>query len=59
MDGREGKDLRGFSTCLVILQVKDGKFVRVFPEKRGTLACDPANIAKFELDPDQEAKKIP
>ncbi len=57
--GTGGKDLRGFSNCMVVLQVQDGEFVRVFPEERGTLNCDPANLADFELDPDQEAKKIP
>jgi ABC-type branched-subunit amino acid transport system substrate-binding protein len=57
--GTEGKDLRGFSTCMVILQVQDGEFVRVFPEERGTLDCDPANLGQFELDPDQRAEQIP
>jgi ABC-type branched-subunit amino acid transport system substrate-binding protein len=57
--GDEGKDLRGFSTCMVILQVRDGEFVRVFPEEEGTLDCDPANLTEFQLDPELEATKIP
>jgi ABC-type branched-subunit amino acid transport system substrate-binding protein len=30
---------RKISPCVVILQVKDGKFVRVHPNKKGTLDC--------------------
>ena len=26
------------------MQIKSGKFVRVFPKKAGTLDCDPKNI---------------
>ena len=33
--GDQGKDLRGFSNCQVILQVQGGKFVRVFPQGEG------------------------
>jgi ABC-type branched-subunit amino acid transport system substrate-binding protein len=57
--GTEGKDLRGFSPCMAILQVQDGEFVRVFPEERGTLDCDPDNLTDFALDPDQRAEQIP
>lgn len=57
--GSDGKDLRGFSTCVVVLQVQDGEFARVFPEERGTLYCDPENLAEFQLDPEQEATEIP
>ena len=57
--GTQGKNLRGFSTCQVILQVHDGKFVRVFPEERGTLDCNPSNVVDFPLDPEQAAEQIP
>jgi ABC-type branched-subunit amino acid transport system substrate-binding protein len=56
--GKEPKDLRGFSPCMVILQVKDGKFVRVFPEKKGTLDCNAADVVHITLDPAKEAEKI-
>ncbi len=32
------------SPCYVLLQIKSGKFVRVFPKKAGTIECDPDNI---------------
>lgn len=56
--GKEPKDLRGFSPCMVILQVRGGKFVRVFPEKKGTLACNAADVVHVTLDPAKEAEKI-
>jgi hypothetical protein len=43
---------------MVILQVKDGKFVRVFPEKKGTLDCNAADVVHITLDPAKEAEKI-
>lgn len=52
------KDLKGNSDCFVLLQVQGGKFVRVFPEERGTLDCDPANIATVQIDPAVEATKV-
>jgi len=48
-----------FRSCLVILQVRDGEFVRVHPKERGTLDCDPKNVAKVSIDPAAEAAKIP
>ena len=33
------------SPCFALLQVKGGKFVRVFPKKAGTFHCDPKNNA--------------
>ena len=56
--GTEGKDLRGFGNCQVILQVQDGSFVRVFPEEEGTLHCDDANTVQQTLDPAVEAETI-
>ncbi len=52
------KDLKGTSDCFVLLQVKDGKFERVFPEERGTLDCDPANVVTVEIDPAVEVAKL-
>jgi ABC-type branched-subunit amino acid transport system substrate-binding protein len=52
------KDLKGFSPCYVILQVKGGKFERVFPTEKGKLDCTPANVATVTVDPAEEAKKI-
>jgi ABC-type branched-subunit amino acid transport system substrate-binding protein len=36
--------------CGVIMQVRDGKFVRLEPKKPGTLRCDPRNIKRIEAD---------
>jgi ABC-type branched-subunit amino acid transport system substrate-binding protein len=52
------KDLRGASPCYVLMQIQSGKFVRVFPTKRGTLDCSPSNLATVTLDPAVEAAKI-
>ena len=52
------KDLKGFSNCFVMLQVKGGKFVRVYPAEKGKFDCDAANIATVTIDPVEEAKKI-
>jgi len=38
------------SGCFVLTQVKDGKFVRVFPKAKNTLNCDKKNVVKVELD---------
>jgi ABC-type branched-subunit amino acid transport system substrate-binding protein len=52
------KDLKGFSPCFVIMQVKDGKFQRVYPTEKGTFDCDAGNVITVNLDPTEEAKKI-
>jgi ABC-type branched-subunit amino acid transport system substrate-binding protein len=52
------KDLKGISPCFLIMQIKAGKFVRVYPTKVGTLDCDPGNIVTVTLDPAAEAAKI-
>jgi hypothetical protein len=52
------KDPRGMSDCFVMTQVKGGKFVRVYPEKRGTFDCKPENVATVTLDPAVEAQKL-
>ncbi|MDH3706540.1 MAG: ABC transporter substrate-binding protein, partial [Acidimicrobiia bacterium] len=38
--------------CFVMLQVQDGEFVRVYPEERGTLDCEPGNLAEVTSNPD-------
>jgi hypothetical protein len=35
---------RAANGCYVLLQVKDGKFVRVNPAEKGALACEPDNL---------------
>ena len=38
------------SPCYALLQIKGGKFVRVFPTKKGTLNCDPKNLYTIKDD---------
>ena len=38
------------SPCYALLQIKSGKFVRVFPTKKGTLDCNPKNLYTIKLD---------
>ncbi|HEY6317914.1 MAG TPA: hypothetical protein VI462_08515, partial [Acidimicrobiia bacterium] len=38
------------SPCYMLTQVKNGKFVRVYPSKPGTLDCSKRNVVKFQLD---------
>jgi hypothetical protein len=52
------KDLKGLSPCYLLMQIRGGKFVRVYPTKAGTMDCDPANLATVTLDPAAEAAKI-
>ncbi len=52
------KDLKGFSSCYVMLQVKNGAFVRVYPAEKGKFDCDASNIVSSTIDPAEEAKKI-
>jgi hypothetical protein len=52
------KDLRGTSPCFAMLQVKGGKWARVYPTKPGTFDCDDDNIVEVSLDPTVEAAKI-
>jgi len=42
-----GKKLNG---CFVLTQVKNGKYVRVFPKQKGTLNCDGKNVTTVQLD---------
>lgn len=52
------KDLKGFSPCFVIMQVKGGKFERVYPAEKGKFDCDAGNVVSVTIDPVEEAKKI-
>lgn len=52
------KDLRGYSPCFLIMQVQNGKFVRVYPKEKGTFDCDPGNVVTVNIDPAAEAAKI-
>jgi ABC-type branched-subunit amino acid transport system substrate-binding protein len=36
--------------CYVLMQVKNGKYVRVFPTKAGTFDCNPKNVIQRKLD---------
>jgi Periplasmic binding protein len=36
--------------CIVMAQVKNGKWVRAFPSKTGTFDCNPKNLVQLKLD---------
>jgi hypothetical protein len=36
--------------CFVLTQVKNGKYVRIFPKDKGTLNCDSKNVTTIKLD---------
>jgi ABC-type branched-subunit amino acid transport system substrate-binding protein len=38
------------SPCFVLLQVQNGKFVRVWPKKKGTFDCTKSNHSTIQLD---------
>jgi ABC-type branched-subunit amino acid transport system substrate-binding protein len=53
-DGMVGpEDVGGkvFGACFDILQVKSGKFVRVYPKKPATFDCKKTNIATVKVNP--------
>jgi ABC-type branched-subunit amino acid transport system substrate-binding protein len=52
------KDLRGASPCFLLMQIQNGKFVRIFPTQRGTLDCSPSNLTTVTIDPAVEAAKL-
>ena len=57
----QGKSLQGpgsFGPCFVMLQVQNGKFVRVYPAKPGTMDCNASNVTTVSLDPVAEAAKL-
>jgi hypothetical protein len=39
------------SPCFLVMQVQNGKFVRVYPAKPGTMDCNPANLVHVTIDP--------
>ena len=41
---------RGISPCHVLMQVKNGNFVRVFPTKPGTFDCAKKNVMQVPID---------
>ncbi len=41
---------RTLTPCFVLLQVKNGRFVRVAPKKVGTMDCTPSNQIDVQLD---------
>ena len=53
-DGMSGARALGEpSPCYVLLQVQDGEFVRVWPEERGTMDCNPDNLGHVTVNPEQ------
>ena len=38
------------SDCYNLLQVRNGKYVRVHPKKAGAFDCSPKNVVEVELD---------
>ena len=42
-----GKKVTG---CFVLTQIKNGKYVRIFPKAKGTLNCDSKNVTTIKLD---------
>jgi len=47
-----------FSNCFLIMQVKDGKFVRVYPTEAGKMDCNASNLVTVNVDPVAEATKL-
>ncbi len=52
------KNLRGFSPCFVIMQIQNGKYVRVYPTKPGSFDCNASNLTTITSDPAAEAANI-
>jgi len=36
--------------CIVMTQIKSGKFVRTYPKKAGTFDCNTKNLVEIKLD---------
>jgi hypothetical protein len=48
------KSLQGpnaISPCFMVAQVRNGKFVRVYPTQPGTMDCNPSNLLTVTIDP--------
>jgi len=55
------KSLQGpgsISPCFLIMQVRNGKFVRVYPTQPGTMDCNPSNLVTVPIDPVAAAAKV-
>ena len=50
MQGEINPAKRITSPCYMLTQVKNGKFVRVFPTKPGTFDCNKKNLIQVKLD---------
>ena len=46
----EPRSSRSRAACYVLSQVKGGKFVRVFPKKKGTFDCNEKDLYTIKLD---------
>ena len=61
-DGWMGaKSLQGagdYGPCYVLMQIQNGKYVRVFPTKAGTLDCSASNVTTITVNPAAEAAKL-
>jgi len=44
-------NLRQIGSCYLVMQIENGKFVRVYPTQPGTMDCDPQNVVTVSLDP--------
>ena len=51
MIGPEDVGGKVFKNCFDLLQVKGGKFVRVYPKKPATFDCKPSNVATVKVNP--------
>jgi hypothetical protein len=38
------------TNCFMLEQVKNGKYVRVYPTKKGTFDCKKSNLYTFQAD---------
>ena len=44
-------NLRDLSPCFVVMQIKNGKFIRAYPTKPGTMDCSASNNVTVTMDP--------
>jgi hypothetical protein len=56
--GPQAGSLKDVSPCFVMMQIKAGKFVRVYPTEPGTMDCSPDNLITVNVDPVVEGAKI-
>jgi ABC-type branched-subunit amino acid transport system substrate-binding protein len=45
------RDQRKYSDCMVMMQVQNGKFVRVQPTEKGKFDCNPKYLTDIAIDP--------